>query len=181
MDKVIRKGIVEIIKNNVELLRIPLRQKAKFEGWLKFELAHYLEQIEMKNVEVESKAQFRRDRTDITFIHNGEPYYIELKTPNSNWRIQGVNMNCRPITKNIQSVIDDAKKLNSPKGIVAFVLFPVPVGDNRWELYLDRINEKTELGVNKGDNCELIDLNIDENNLCSLVVCTFVSRRFHNW
>jgi hypothetical protein len=144
MDKVIRKGIVEIIKNNIRLLRIPLRQKAKFEGWLKFELAHYLEQIEMTNVEVESKSHFRRDRTDITFFHNGEPYSVELKTPNTNWKIQGVNATCRPITKNIQSVIDDAKKLNSQNGIVAFVLFPIPVGDNRWELYLDRINEKTK-------------------------------------
>lgn len=181
MDKFIRKGIVEIIKNNMSLLRIPLRQKAKFEGWLKFELAHYLEQTRMKNVEVESRSYYRRDRTDITFFHNEEPYSVEIKTPNTNWRIQGVNTNCRPITKNIQSVIDDAKKLNSKNGIVAFVLFPIPVGDNRWELYLDRINEKTELGLSKGDNCELIDVNIDENISCSLMVCTFMSKRFSNW
>ena len=181
MDKLIRTGIVDIIKNNAALLRIPLRQKAKFEGWLKFELAHYLEQREMKNVEVESKVHHRRDRSDITFFHNGEPYSIELKTPNTNWRIQGINTNCRPITKNIQSVIDDAKKLNSQNGIVAFVLFPIPVGDPRWEFYLDRINEKTNLNLSKKENCDLIDITLGENLSCSLLVCTFMSKRFHNW
>lgn len=43
MDEFIRKGIVEILETNRSLLKIPLRQKAKFEGWLKFELAHWLE------------------------------------------------------------------------------------------------------------------------------------------
>ena len=181
MDEIIRKGIIEILKDNMTLLRIPIRQKAKFEGWLKFELANYLEQAGMQNVEVETKAFHRRDRTDITFISNGEPYSIELKTPNTNWKLEGVNNNCRPITKNIQSVIDDAKKLNSKNGIVAFVLFPVPVGDNRWKFYLDRINEKTDLGLSKEKNCELIDINIDKNNTCSLVVCAFMSKRFSSW
>jgi len=181
MEKLIRKGIVEILKSNSALLRIPLRQKAKFEGWLKFELAHYLEQQKMKNVEVESKTDYRRDRTDITFFQNGELYKVELKTPNTNWKIKGVNTNCRPITKNIQSVIDDAIKLNSENGIVAFVLFPIPARDNRWELYLKRINEKTQLSLSKKGNCELVNLNIDEDSLCSLLVCTFLSKRFHNW
>ncbi|PKL50862.1 MAG: hypothetical protein CVV37_07005 [Nitrospira bacterium HGW-Nitrospira-1] len=181
MDEIIRKGIIDILKNNMTLLRIPIRQKAKFEGWLKFELAHYLEQSGMQNIEVETKTAYRRDRTDITFVNNGEPYYIELKTPNTNWKLEGVNNNCRPITKNIQSVIDDAKKLNSNNGIVAFVLFPVPVGDNRWKFYLDRINEKTDLGLSREKNCELIDINIDEKNACSLIVCAFMSKRFSSW
>lgn len=181
MDKLICNGIVDILKDNLLLLRIPIRQKAKFEGWLKFELAHYLEQNGMQNVEVETKAFYRRDRTDITFFNNGEPYSIELKTPNTNWKIGGVSNNGRPITKNIQSVIDDAKKLNSKNGIVAFVLFPVPFGDRRWELYIDRINEKTELGVSAENHCQQVDINVDEKNKCSLVVCSFMSKRFSNW
>ena len=120
MDKIVREGIVQILKSHTELLKIPLRQKAKFEGWLKFELAHYLEKIGMESVEVESKHSFRRDRTDITFFHNEEVYRIEMKTPNTNWKLKGVNHNCRPITANIQSVIDDAKKLDSIHGICAF-------------------------------------------------------------
>lgn len=181
MDKVIRQGIVHILRKNKKLLRIPIRQKAKFEGWLKFELAHYLEEIGMENVEVESKNWFRRDRTDITFFDGGEPYSVELKTPNTNWRVKGVSSNGRPITKNIQSIIDDAIKLNSPNGIVGFVLFPIPSCDDRWEVYLNRINDNIHLGLNKDGNCELVDICLNEDNKCSLVVCTFKSKRFSNW
>lgn len=181
MDECIKKGILEILKNNKSLLRIPVRQKAKFEGWLKFELAHWLENQGMEQVEVESKVEYRRDRTDITFFHNNEPYSLELKTPNTNWKISGVTDNVRPITKNIQSIINDAKKLNSKYGIVAFVLFPIPILDNRWEVYLDRINEETDLGLSKEKHCELIDMKIDQSNKCSLLVCSFMSRRFRKW
>lgn len=178
MDKIIRKGIVEILKSHEKLLRIPLRQKAKFEGWLKFEIANYLEQIDMKNVEVEYKVEYSRNRTDVAFFHNETFYSLELKTPNTNWKIEGVNIMGRPITKNIQSIIADVEKLNSKtrNGIVAFVLFPVPVDDNRWEVYLNRINEKTGAGLNRKDNCELIEINIDSKNICNLVVCTFMSK-----
>jgi hypothetical protein len=181
MDEIVRKGIVEILKGNTSLLRIPIRQKAKFEGWLKFELAHYLEEIGMENVEVESKVFYRQERADISFFNNRQPYSLELKTPNTNWKLKGVNENCRPITKNVQSIIDDAKKLNSESGIVAFVLFPVPVGDSRWEPYLNRINKETGLALSKERNCEIVKTNIDDNNVCSLVVCTFMSKRFRNW
>jgi len=167
MDEIVRKGIIEIISRNKSLLRIPIRQKAKFEGWLKFELAYYLEKIGMKNVEVESKASYRKERADIAFFNNGEPYRLELKTPNTNWKLTGVNGNCRPITKNVQSVIVDAKKLNSKNGIVAFVLFPVPVGDSRWELYLNRINKETGLAISKEISCEIINVNIDDNNIAA--------------
>jgi hypothetical protein len=183
MDDVVRKGIIETIKSNMLLLRIPIRQRAKFEGWLKFELAYFLEQKGMENVEVESKASYRRDRTDIVFFHNGEPYSVELTTPNTNWKLDGVSDICRPITKNVQSIIDDVKKLNSRtrNGIVAFALFPIPLGDNRWQFYLDRINDKTGLELSKENNCELIEMNIDEKNVCHVVVCTFMSKQFNPW
>lgn len=181
MDKIIRNGIKEILRAHEALLRIPVRRKARFEGWLKFELAHYLEEIGMENVEVECKAFYRRDRTDILFFNDGEPYRLELKTPNTNWKLKGVNENCRPITKNVQSIIDDAKKLNSESGIVAFVLFPVPVGDSRWEIYLNRINQKTGLALSKEENCEILRVSIDDHNVCSVVVCAFMSKRFSSW
>lgn len=181
MDKVIRQGIVKIIRRNKKLLRIPIRQKAKFEGWLKFELAHYLEEIGMDNVEVESKRWNRRTRTDITFFDGGKPYSVELKTPNTNWHVEGIYSNGRPITKNIQSIIDDAIKLNSPKGIVGFVLFPTPSHDDRWEVYLNRINNNLHLGLSKEENCELINIQLDADSKCSMVVCVFKSKWFHYW
>jgi hypothetical protein len=180
MDKIIKESIVEIIKANKELLKIPLRQKAKFEGWLKFELANCLEQNGMEDVGVESKGYYRRDRTDVSFFNNGNYYRVELKTCNTNWSIKGVISNSRPITKNIQSIINDAVKLNSTQGIVAFTLFPVPVNDNRWRKYIERISKKTGIEIN-ADNYEIIQLNIDKQNSCNIIVCTFKSKRFRDW
>jgi len=177
----VRRGIVSILEANKQLLLIPIRQKAKFEGWLKFELAHYLTQNGVADLGVESKREYNRSRTDLSFFWGGEPYGIELKTPNTNWQIGGVSSNGRPITKNIQSIVDDAMKLNSENGIVAFVLFPVPLLDRRWEAYLGRINEQTQLGISRNGNCELVEVNLDDHNACNLVVCTFRSRRFRNW
>lgn len=45
MNNMIMDGICHILEEHQILLRIPIRQKAKFEGWLKFELAHYIEQM----------------------------------------------------------------------------------------------------------------------------------------
>ncbi len=86
MDKLIRKGIVDILTKHKELLQIPLRQRAKFEGWLKFELACYLDQIGMRSVEVESQGSFRY-KTDIVFFKDDDLYSLELKTTNTNWMI----------------------------------------------------------------------------------------------
>lgn len=181
MDEIVREGIVQILGNHRRLLMIPLRQKAKFEGWLKFELAQYLEEVGMKNVEVESKRWFRRDRTDITFFRDEAPYSVELKTANTNWKTTGVNSKGRPITNNIQMIVDDAVKLNSPSGVVAFVLFPVPIGDRRWESYLDRIGQKTGIALSRERNCRLVTVGIDAEHECDLVVCAFMSKRFSNW
>ncbi len=76
MEKVILDGIVNIINENKEIMRISIRQKAKFKGWLKFELAYHLEKIGMASVEVESAVEEKQVRTDITFICNKN--YIAL-------------------------------------------------------------------------------------------------------
>lgn len=180
MDKLINKTISEILIERKDLLRIPIRQKAKFEGWLKFELAHYLEKIGMQSVEVETKAYYRRDRTDITFIHNNNFYSIELKTPNTNWIIDGVRSSGRPITSNIKSIIYDAVKLNSNQGIVAFVLFPIPQNRNNWETYISRIAKSTGIEINIETNCSLIEMSVDNNKKCNVLVCTFLSQRLRH-
>lgn len=177
MEKLIREGIVEIIEKHERLLQIPVKQKAKFEGWLKLEIANHLEKIGAENVEVESIATYRRDRYDISFFYSNEPYRIELKTPNTNWEINGINSSSRPITQNIQSIIDDAEKLNSKSGIVAFVLFPIPENDDRWVKYLNRISENTGIELSKEENCGIVKLELGETNTCELVVCTFKSRK----
>jgi hypothetical protein len=85
MNNMIMDGICNILRENRAMLRIPIRQKAKFEGWLKFELAHYIEQLGYKDVEVETKGMTSRFRTDITFFDEEHNFYsIELKTSNTN-------------------------------------------------------------------------------------------------
>lgn len=181
MNNIVLDGIEEILNSHRDLLKIALRQKAKFEGWLKFELACYLEKKGMELVEVETKAEYRRDRTDITFFKNDHVYSVELKTSNTNWKNEGVKNSNRPITKNIQSIIKDAVKLNSSQGVVAFVLFPIPSSDRRWEAYIDRIIKETGIAICKEANCRLLEMNINECDKCDVLICTFMSTRLRNW
>ena len=45
IDQLIRDSIANIIVDHLELVVIAVRQRAKFEGWLKFELANHLQSI----------------------------------------------------------------------------------------------------------------------------------------
>lgn len=181
MDALINNAISDILEKRKEILKIVVRQKNKFEGWLKFELAHYLENIGMESVEVESRIEYRRDRYDISFFHQENIYRVELKTPNTNWGINGIQKKGKAITKNIQSIINDARKLNSSQGIIAFVLFPIPVNDTRWHHYVDRISKVSEIPIDKGKQCQSVKVSIEGVNSCELVVCTFKSRIFSQW
>lgn len=162
-------------------MRIAIRQRAKFEGWLKFELAERLEQIGLKEVELETKIPGKRSRPDISFFSDDDFYQIELKTCNTSWKIEGILKKGKPISNNINGIIDDAKKLNCSYGIVAFVMFPIPINDNRWKSYIDRIKEETDIDIDYEQNCRILELEIDETNNCDALVCAFLSRRFHNW
>jgi hypothetical protein len=181
MDILINNAITEILESRKELLRVVVRQKNKFEGWLKVELAHYLEKAGMEEVQVETKLDRSRDRHDISFFHEANFFRVELKTPNTNWKIPGIKQCGRPITKNIQSIIDDAKKLNSYQGILAFVLFPVPIDDHRWKMYIDKISEKCRIEIDKERQCTIVKIAIDNTNYCNLIVCAFKSRIFSSW
>jgi hypothetical protein len=178
LDKFIREAIAEILKNRADVFKIAIRQKAKFEGWLKFELASYLEKYGMENVEVEAKAAFRKERSDISFFYNDNPYRIELKTPNSNWKSRGIVSSSRPITDNIGSIIGDTYKLNSQYGIVAFVLFPIPTSDDRWNIYLKRIMEETKIELSKEKNCTVINQTFGNEINCDMVICTYMSKYY---
>lgn len=181
MDKIVLNQIANLVLDNRELLKIAMRQRAKFEGWLKFELALQLEKIGMENVEVESSSGFGRNRADISFFHDDSYYSVELKTSNTNWNIEGINSSSRPITKNINSVVRDAEKLNSKNGVVAFILFPIPKNDQRWKPYIQRISDKTKIEIDFEENCRILEIEIDSSNVCDLMVCSFLSREFNNW
>ncbi|MCR8556911.1 hypothetical protein KXD93_04630 [Mucilaginibacter sp. BJC16-A38] len=176
MHNVILDGISSIIEANRDLLRIPIRQKAKFEGWLKFELAFYLSEQGFKEVDVETTVD-GFGRRDITFFDSDSNFYsVELKTSNTNWLIPGIRKVGKPLTKNLRSIVEDCIKINSSQGIVAFVLFPIPLGDKRWEDYIEKIAYDTGSALNKVTNCKLITMDIDDEHQCELLVCTFISQ-----
>jgi len=145
MHEIVRGWIVDVLRGNEQVVAIALRQRAKFEGWLKFELAAHAEWHGATAVHVESagseEASPAQGRCDLSFCFDQGHYDIELKTPNSNWRVPGVLDCTRPITKNIEAISADARKLSAyaERGLVAFVLFPIPTGDRRWCEYLKRI------------------------------------------
>lgn len=176
MNNMVMEGLCTILQSRKGLLRIPMRQKAKFEGWLKFELACYIESKGYLDVDVETKRFGGAFRTDITFYDQEHNIFsIELKTSNTNWNIPGIRQGGKPLTKNIKSIIADCIKLNSGQGIVAFVLFPIPTSDRRWEKYFERIVEETGASLNKEANCKIIEMEVDDINRCDILICTFVS------
>jgi hypothetical protein len=175
MDRDVRRWIVEVLEQHRELLAIALRQRAKFEGWLKFELAACAESHGATNVEVEAPTGLGA-RADLTFIRDGKRYDVELKTSNTNWRMGGVLARTRPITKNIKGVITDGGKLRNCKGdgIVAFCLFPVEAGHTKWIDYLTRIG--FELGVNltADEHTSRVTVPLKDEHQADIVVATFL-------
>ena len=155
MDALLREWIREIFEQNTDLLAIAVRQRAKFEGWLKFELALMAEKRGAQEVEVEAQYPNSKKRADIGFRFGNEAYFIELKTANTNWRVAGVKVKHRPITRNIRGVINDVRKLDGCgcRGIVAFALFPLVPGDKQWHKYLRRIADETGLSLSETEHC----------------------------
>jgi len=175
---ILRAWIGEVLQNHPGPMAIAMRQRAKFEGWLKFALAAHAEEKGATNVVVEaptSEAGVAGGRSDISFLWEGTRYDVELKTPNTNWRMPGVAEMTRPITKNIASIVEDARKANSQdcQPLVAFVLFPIPRGDDRWLQYLDRIGHELQLPLSREAHAIQITLPISSAYSADVVVCCF--------
>lgn len=159
-------------------MAIAMRQRAKFEGWLKFALAAHAELKGATEVVVEapiSATGITRARSDISFRWNSVRYDVELKTPNTNWKMPGVEKMTRPITKNFNSIVEDARKANSQdcQPLIAFVIFPIPLGDSRWSQYLDRIGHELQLTLSREAHVTQITLPISSAHSADVVICCF--------
>lgn len=176
MELIIIELIEKIIKDHPILINVCMRQKAKFEGWLKFELAQALEMFGVEQLSVEYKYA-SNFRADISFIFNNERFLLELKTSNTNWVIDGIDSKTRPITKNIDSIIIDGLKLSDcdGHGIVVFILFPLPVNDRRWFKYLQRIAESLEVSFEEGKNYKSIDFKVNGSE-CEILISSIKVR-----
>lgn len=64
MDSQVRQWIDQILEEHPKILKLALRQRAKFEGWLKFELAVQAKLYGAVDVEVESASP--QNETDLS-------------------------------------------------------------------------------------------------------------------
>lgn len=140
MEKELNNLIVSILEDNAGLVFTAIKQRAKFEGWLKFQLAHKLLEEDGK-VEVERPYPTNGKLHADIYAKNA---FIELKTPNTNYRYKQCISCNRPVTKNITSIIEDINKLRSIEDnekYIAFVIFPIDQ-DKKYREYILRIENE---------------------------------------
>jgi len=131
-------------------------------------------------IEVEaSSGEGTRSRSDLTFFFNSQRCDVELKTCNSNWRMDGVLNRTRPITKNISEIVTDTKKLRncSGDGIVAFCMFPVPCQDDRSTEYLTRIGNELGFALSANQYSATIVVPLGGGSEMDVVVIAFAVPR----
>lgn len=128
--------VQDILQSNVDLLSIAVKQRAKFEGWLKFELARAL-----KKIYADTRVEYcvGKEKKVLVDIFSNDSF-IELKTPNTSYRIADCDDKIRPITKNISSIVNDVNKLKQLNsiGYIAFVLFPLD-DKNKYMSHMEKI------------------------------------------
>ena len=139
--------IINRIQKSVGLTKFAYR-RAKFEGWLKVELIDVL-------VRQNHSALPEIDRVDVSFENVG----IELKTVNTNIRYPNIINTTRPITKNVDSVIEDIENLktkNFTDRFVVFITFPITHDNQNWKQHLERITRNLANCIHRqfyfGDN-----------------------------
>ena len=171
MAAVLRGWIVEVVDAHPAIADLACRQRAKFEGWLKFELAQRMTEAGAGSVEVESGYESGQ-RCDLSFEYEGRPYAVEIKTANTNYRLPGAVAVTRPVTKNIAGIAEDARKLQGfgCPGLVAFILFPIPAGDHRWEEYFWRIAGELDGIAGPEEYCSAHPIRLAGGDRCEIVV-----------
>ncbi|MBQ4434120.1 MAG: hypothetical protein II894_08200 [Bacteroidales bacterium] len=109
-----------IIKKGLKSISLPFKQRAKFEGWLKIELAAELSK-KFNDTRIEPSYPHKTQSSADIFSNN---YYIELKTVDTDCPYSNTVDGRKRFSNNITLVLKDINKLRPVKGIVAFILFP---------------------------------------------------------
>lgn len=156
------------LKENRKKLELPVRQRAKVEGWLKVELLYSIWQRLLhgsQNSEIEIERPYPKNKKlhcDIFFTNRRRKrVYLELKIINTsyNCNYNRIPKKIRPIAQNVQSVIEAAKRLRklTNKGdvrIIAFIVYPLCQEKlNKWEYHESKINKKMGKFVDFEDLC----------------------------
>ena len=142
MYEIIHKEIESILKDAdglaAPILSLHLPKRAKFERYLQTVLAYKLKSC-YPDIEIEKP--YPTNSSKHTDIFANETY-IEIKTPNTSYKVEGVESKTKPISKNIKGIKYDIEKLQTQRvknGVVAFVLFPI---DDE-EMYKDYVRRIT--------------------------------------
>jgi hypothetical protein len=172
--QLIRTKIEDIIRSHSSAVWIAIRQRARFEAWLKIELAAALE--ENPRVECQLEAPFGDGRRcDLLVDHDFTKLYIELKAICSNWSVPGVEKKSAALTQSIAGFIADVERLRCAKGhgicIAAFVEFPIPEEDERWMRQLKYISAMTGVPFWEDDCHSLIPIDLGDERKCNVLVC----------
>lgn len=132
---------VNILTSRQDLVFIAIKQRAKFEGWLKFELANELRKLYSDTCVEKCMSGKLVD----VFSNNS---CIELKTPNTSYRHDGCENRTRPITNNIASIIDDINALKKigVDGYIAFVMFPID-NNGKYQSHIQKIDANVKNSV----------------------------------
>jgi hypothetical protein len=123
------------LENN-DGLAIFAKNRAKFEGWLKVELCGSLSKY-FGDIVPEHDTPLKK-KIDIVFKN----WAVQLKTVNTNYRYRGVEIKTRPITMNIQGVIEDIGILKSTdyeNEAILFLAFPVTHDNEYWQDHYQKI------------------------------------------
>lgn len=145
MEQQLNDILVNILTSRQDLVFIAIKQRAKFEGWLKFELANELRKL-YPDTCVEKCMAYNNSKKLVDVFSNDS--CIELKTPNTSYGHDGCENRTRPITSNIDSIINDINALKKigVDGYIAFVMFPIDNND-KYQSHIKKIDAKVKNSV----------------------------------
>jgi hypothetical protein len=114
-------------------LSVFVRERKRFEGWIKVELCEILSK-RFGDVVPEDKD------IDVTF----DDWAVELKPVTTNYVYAGVKTKTKNITNNIDDIVSDIEKLRAStttNKAVLFVAFPLDHTKPEWKPHLKRISQ----------------------------------------
>jgi hypothetical protein len=175
----IQSLLKNILLSRKDITFLACQQRAKFEGWLKFELASALYRSSGIEKIIIEDSYPTNGRSDISFEFDGTKWFIEMKTANTNWRAENLENLSRPVTRNMDGIVEDIIVLRDKSapahGLAVFCIFPIP--DRLWKntreqlnYHLRRIEEAGKLIENTlVDNAEFVAIT-DNFGICTFVV-----------
>lgn len=162
-----------------EKVLLAVKQRAKFEGWLKLELASSFREAGVQKVEIEKGYGGGWNRSDVFFARNNIENYVEIKTIPTSWvvRDKGVKVVlAKTISDDYKGVkfnIERLKKLeNDQRGFALMVMYPYPIEAGTEKVQLEAKISKGVYDRELLENPhEIRFLSLNEN--IGIIICSF--------